>query len=177
MKKLALSIFLLFLCLTLTTCAREQANDINKKISENIAQSGKDVRLTLDILGLWSLEKTEDVTGEIENLHDSLYLAFMSDGHVINVDGEEREEVTEENTQEILKMAIHYNSIGNYKNEYHIKEGKIFMYGLEELKKGCEEPTDILNIISLENNELIVSSEDEQVRFTFKRIFDWTALQ
>ena len=168
-------IFVLFFSVvTLTTCTKKQPDDINKKISDNIAQSGKDVRLALDILGMWTLEKTQDVTGEVENLKDSFYVAYMADGHIVNVDGEQREEVDKEDMQEIMDTAGYYNSTGDYDNEYRIQDGTIFIYDKEEMKKGADaQPIDTLNIISLENDELLVSSEDEKVIFTFRQVFSW----
>ena len=109
-------VFVLFFSIaTLTTCAKQQDDNIDKKISESIAQTAKDVRLATNILGLWSLEKSEDATGEVETLQDVLYVAYMSDGHIVNVNGEGREEVTEEYLQKIMKTANDDNTYRNYK--------------------------------------------------------------
>ena len=165
-------VFVLFFSIaTLTTCAKQQDDNIDKKISESIAQTAKDVRLATNILGLWSLEKSEDATGEVETLQDFLYVAYMSDGHIVNVNGEGREEVTEEYLQKIMKTAHDDNARGNYKAEYQIQDGTIYKYDTQA------QPIDTLNIVNLENDELIVFSEDEKVTSTYKKIYSWLNME
>ena len=169
------TIFILLVCISFTTCTKKDADNINKQISDNIAKGAQDVRLTFDILGFWALEKTEDATGEVECLHDAYYTAFLSDGHIVNIDGEQRENVDDEYLKEMVKVAGYYNETDNYDSRYIIRDGKILVYDVEEFKNETEtKPQDILNIVSLENDTLVVYSEDEKITLTLRKIFDWT---
>ena len=169
------TIFILLVCISFTTCTKKDADNINKQISDNIAKGAQDVRLTFDILGFLALEKTEDATGEVECLHDAYYTAFLSDGHIVNIDGEQRENVNDEYLKEVVKIASYYNATNNYDSHYTIRDGKILVYDVEEFKNETEtKPQDILNIVSLENDTLVVYSEDEKITLTLRKIFDWT---
>jgi len=165
----------LLACASFTTCTKKDADSINKQISDNIAKGTQDVRLTFDILGFWALEKTEDATGEVECLHDAYYTTFMLDGHIVNIDGEQRENVEDDYLKEIVKIAGYYNATDNYDSQYIIQDGKILVYDCKECKNEAEaKPQDILNIVSLENDTLVVYSEDEKITLTLRKIFDWT---
>ena len=181
------------MCLFIVTCSKKPTGDgvrqdILAPVAEGIAKAFAgalvepvrvmgDLLRALHITGLWTLEKTQDINGDLETFHDSHYVAFMSDGHVITVDGDQRQEVSEENMQEIMKIAGYYNSTGDYENEYRIRDNKIFIYDTKEIHKGDEgKPEDILNIISLENSELVVFSENEKKTLTLKQIFSESQL-